>query len=238
MLKSFLPSFTLLLPYIFPSLYCLDPNRLLPRVFFHLVSQTLTEVNQGSTLHEVNIPKPYIPSIFTFSLWHPMLSAFFYFFFRSFLPFAAAAFALCSLFCTVLSYWSYQTKQEEVSISFSHLLCCLSLFWYFTDYTHSTIFFIYFYSYIFFSSSRNVQVIGTHFRKARWASCSFDACSCQHTCVNDSKLGIKAWRGKRGWHKGMPLNITKKKEVISYQFCLFKAITIKKSTYAGGEIFI
>lgn len=33
-LKSFLPSFTLSLPHILPSLYCLDPSRLLPHVYF------------------------------------------------------------------------------------------------------------------------------------------------------------------------------------------------------------
>lgn len=37
-------------------------------------------MNRGSTLHKVNIPKPYISSIFSFSLWHPTLSACFLFF--------------------------------------------------------------------------------------------------------------------------------------------------------------
>lgn len=154
MLKSFLPSFTLLFPYIFPSSQCLDPYRLLPHVFFHPISQTLTKVNQRSILHEVIVSKPFLSSILSFSPWHPML-----------LFYPLLLFAWLSP--TFLYICLLLTRQEELNVSLSHLLHCLT----FLVFHRLNIFYRHFHMFLelhfFFSFSRNLLNRHPYFCKAR-----------------------------------------------------------------------
>lgn len=120
-------------------------------VFFHLISQTLTNVNQGRILHNVNLPKPFLSSILSFSPWHPMLF------------FTLCCCFVCSLptflyFCLLLILLDQAGRTECLSpicYTVSHFLAFyrLNIF-----YRHFNIFL----KILFFSFSRILLMTVTH----------------------------------------------------------------------------
>lgn len=136
-LKYFLTSFTLLLPHILPSSYCLDPSRLLPHMYF---STQFPRHWQMWTKEAFCTILTYLSHFFPpFTLFlHGILCLFFFFTLCCCFVWSLPTFLY---FCLLLIPLDRAGRTECLSLPFATLSLTFLCF---TDQTHSTVIFIYF----------------------------------------------------------------------------------------------